>query len=122
MNRVRIAIVGDSPCDRCTAACCKQSGHEYSALLEGDEVRRFAPYAVAARIHRGDMIVVEKVLPYVNGRCIFLGDDDRCLVYEARPNACRVFECTKRFNRLGVGKHDEFLTRNPRVLQLLESL
>lgn len=68
------------------------------------------------------MVVLEKVLPYVDGRCIFLGDDDRCLVYESRPHSCRVFECPRRFNRFGVGKHDEFLMRNPQVLQLLKSL
>jgi len=122
MRRVRIAIVGASPCDRCTAACCKQNGHEYSALLEGDEIRRFAPYSIDARIRRDDMIVIEKVLPYVNGRCIFLGEDDRCLVYEARPNACRRFECVREFNRGGVDSHGEFLCRNPAVLELLKTM
>ena len=122
MRRLRLAIVGSSPCDRCTAACCRQNGHDYAALLQGDEVRRFAAYSVDARIRDGDRIVVERVLPYVRGRCVFLGEDDRCLVYEHRPEACRAFECTRGFNRHGIGRHDRFLLLNPRVREMLESL
>jgi len=120
MRRVRIAIVGPSPCGQCTAACCKQNGHVYAALLEGDEVRRFAPWSIDAPINTGAHIVIEKVLPYVDGRCVFLGDDDRCLIYESRPRACRAFECTSQFNRHGVDRHAEFLIRNPRVLEMLQ--
>jgi Fe-S-cluster containining protein len=120
MRRVRIAIVGASPCGLCTAACCKQNGHVYAALLDGDEVRRFAPWSIDAPIHNGPRVVVEKVLPYVNGRCVFLGEDDRCRVYEARPRACRAFECASQFNRHGIDRHAEFLVRNPSVLEMLQ--
>jgi len=122
MRRFRIAIVGASPCDRCTAACCRQNGHEYSALLEGEEIRRFAAYSTDARIQRAGMVVIEKVLPYVNGRCIFLGEDDRCLVYESRPGACRRFQCVSDFNRGGMDAHGEFLNHNPAVLELLKAM
>lgn len=122
MNRIRIAILGASPCGRCTSACCRQNGHDYAALLQGDELRRFAPYAVDARIEAGGRIVIEKVLPYVEGRCVFLGDAGDCLVYEDRPAACRAFECVRHFNRDGIGAHDAFLRRNPRVLAMLEQM
>ena len=122
MKSVRIAILGASPCGRCTSACCRQNGHDYAALLQGDEVRRFAPYAIDARIEAGGRVVVEKVLPYIDGRCTFLGDGGDCLVYEDRPAACRAFECVRHFNRVGVGRHDIFLSRNPRVLEMLEQL
>ena len=124
MSRVvRIAIVGESPCDLCTAACCRQNGHEYAALLQGEEVRRFAPFSADARIDAGGgRVVVEKVLPYVNGRCQFLGAGDRCTIYEDRPAACRAFQCVAHFNRDGIGAHGEFLRRNPPVLNLLNSL
>ena len=122
MKRVRIAIFGASPCGQCTAACCRQNGHEYAALLQGDEVRRFAPYAIDARIRAGGRVVVEKVLPYVEGRCVFLGEGGECLVYEDRPQACRAFECVRHFSRHGVGRHDVFLERNPRVLEMLGQL
>jgi Fe-S-cluster containining protein len=123
MKRVRIAILGGSPCGHCTSACCRQNGHDYAALLQGQEVRRFAPYAIDARINAGGAgVVVEKVLPYIDGRCVFLGEGGACLVYEDRPQACRAFECVRHFNRHGVGRHDVFLDRNPCVLEMLGQL
>jgi Fe-S-cluster containining protein len=122
MPRLRIAILGSSPCGGCTSACCRQNGHDYAALLAGEEVRRFAAYAIQVRVDAGDRVVVESVLPYVDGRCIFLGDDGDCLVYEDRPAACRAFECVRAFNREGIGQHQRFLQLNPTVLQMLHDL
>ena len=122
MKRLRIAILGASPCGQCTAACCRQNGHEYAALLQGDEVRQFAPYAIDARINAGGRVVIEKALPYIDGRCVFLAESGECLVYEDRPRACRAFECVRHFNREGVGRHDAFLERNPRVLAMLHRM
>jgi Fe-S-cluster containining protein len=124
VRSVRIAILGDNPCHLCTAACCKQNGHDYAALLQGDEVRKFAAFAIDARIDTGGArgVVVEKVLPYVNGRCQFLGEDDRCTIYEDRPAACRAFGCVGDFNREGIGAHGLFLRRNAPVLRILQDL
>jgi Fe-S-cluster containining protein len=121
-RKIRVAILGDSPCDLCTAACCKQNGHEYAALLQGDEPRKFAPFAISIPFNDGERIVVETVLPYVNGRCQFLGDDDRCTIYDDRPRVCRTFQCITKFNANGVGQHETFLQRNPCVLEMLEAL
>jgi Fe-S-cluster containining protein len=122
MRRVRIAILGDSPCDRCVAACCKQNGHEFAALLRGDEVRRFAAFSQRVTMRRGELVVGESVLPYVNGRCQFLDDDDRCRIYEDRPQSCREFQCVTSYNQDGIGEHGEFLRRNPKVRELVDSL
>ena len=123
MRRVRIAILGDSPCHRCAANCCKQNGHDYAALLAGDEVRRFAPFSVDVPIRTADgRVVTERVLPYVDGRCQFLGADDRCTIYDDRPAACRAFQCVPHFNAEAVGQHGVFLRRNPTVRRMLEEL
>ena len=122
MRTIRIAVAGASPCQLCTAACCKQNGHDYAALLRGNEVRKFAAFSTDARIQTGDRSFVEKVLPYVNGRCQFLGDDDRCTIYEDRPQACRAFQCIDDFNQDGIGTHGPFLRRNAAVLQILQGL
>ena len=119
MPRLRIAIVGQSPCQLCHAACCKQNGHAYAAILSGDEIRKFAAFSVDARIADAGRIVIEKVLAYRDGRCQFLGEDDRCTIYADRPAACRAFQCINAFDPRG---HDTFLQRNPRVLNLLETL
>jgi Fe-S-cluster containining protein len=122
MQKLRLAILGESPCDQCFAACCKQNGHDFAVLLQGDEVRKFAPFAVDVHIQRGDQLIPERVLPYRNERCQFLGNEDRCTIYDDRPQSCRTFQCVKDFNREGIGEHGRFLKLNPRVRELLESL
>jgi len=122
MRRIRIAILGDSPCDQCVAACCKQNGHEFAALLRGDEIRRFAAFSQSVTLRRGEQLVGESVLPYVNGRCQFLDDDDRCRIYEDRPQACRAFQCVTSYNQDGIARHGEFLRRNAQVREIIDSL
>jgi Fe-S-cluster containining protein len=123
MRKIRIAIVGPSPCERCVAACCKQNGHEFAVLLQGDaERRRFAAFSVDATMQSGDRVIVERVLPYRDGRCQFLGDDDRCTIYDDRPLSCRQFECTLSYNTAGIGRHGRFIELNPHVLTLLDSM
>ena len=122
MRHIRIAILGDSPCEACTASCCKQNGHAYAALLRGDEVRKFAAFSVDARIADDERVIIEKVLPYVDGKCQFLGDDDRCAIYDDRPTACRLFQCTESFNADGIGQHGTFLQRNPTVECILATM
>ena len=117
---LRIAVVGPSPCGRCYAACCKQNGHEYAVLLEGDELRKFAPFCTRMVFESGGQRCVESVLPYRDGRCIFLGEDDRCTIYDDRPANCRRFECAPRLS--AQGEMDIFLQRNPRVLKLLQTM
>lgn len=127
MRHLRLAILGDSPCDRCVAACCKQNGHAYAVLLEGDdERRRFAPWSTDVPLRSGGAppdapTVLERVLPYRDdGRCPFLGDDDRCTIYDDRPRNCRRFQCVTGYH--GAESHSDFLNRNRHVLEMLESL
>ena len=128
MPLLRLAILGDSPCDLCTAACCKQNGHGFAVLLEGEaERRRFAPFAADISVDRGaGVLALERVLPYRDGRCPFLGPDDLCTIYEDRPTNCRRFQCVSGY-RAGVGKgssasHSDFLLANPGVLSMLDGL
>jgi Fe-S-cluster containining protein len=126
MRHLRLAILGDSPCDLCTAACCKQNGHGYAVLLEGErERRRFAAFSVDVPIDRGGgAVLLERVLPYRDGRCAFLGEDDRCAIYDDRPVNCRRFQCVSGYHGGGatLGSHSTFLRSNRRVLAMLERL
>ena len=123
---MRLAILGDSPCDLCTATCCRQNGHGYAVLLEGDQERpRFAAFAVDVPIDRGGgAVVLERVLPYRDGRCGFLGDDDRCTIYDDRPINCRRFQCVVGYHGSGAtpGSHSTFLRSNRQVLDMLDRL
>jgi Fe-S-cluster containining protein len=117
----RIAVVGSSPCHACQALCCKQNGHEYAVLLDGeDERRRFAAFSTSVLISSGTAPVEERILPYVAGRCRFLGDDDRCTIYDDRPRNCRRFECVRFFRSEPDWTHGLFLRRNPMALRAIE--
>ena len=120
MPRLRLAILGASPCHLCRANCCKQNGHDYAVLLEPAEWRRFAPFCVEVRVDASACVTTERVLPYRDGRCQFLGADDRCAIYGDRPINCRKFECAPGYSSRGA--HSRFLERNPDVLEMLRSL
>jgi len=121
---MRLAILGSSPCHLCTAACCKQNGHGYSVLLQPDEYGKFRPYSIEFPVHNGAFRAIERVIPYRDGRCLFLGEDDRCTIYEDRPQSCRRFECAAGYHHRGadLASHSEFLARNPRVRSMLDNL
>src|SRR4051812_7821396 len=108
MRVIRLAILGSSPCGSCYAACCKQNGHEFAVLLQGEsERRRFAPWSIDVPMtsddlpERGVAVVTERVIAYRDGRCPFLGDDDLCTIYDDRPGSCRQFECINGFHHRG---------------------
>ncbi|MFT3788987.1 MAG: YkgJ family cysteine cluster protein [Tepidisphaeraceae bacterium] len=121
---VRLCILGASPCERCTAQCCKQTVSEFAVLLQtAEERRRFAAWAMVLPVRDpAGTIRHEHVMPYRDGRCPFLGDDDRCTIYDDRPSACRAFECVRSFNQLGVGRHGYFVANNERMRTLLNSI
>jgi Fe-S-cluster containining protein len=124
-SRFRLAILGESPCFDCRAVnCCRQNGHEYAVLLEESEHARFRPFAIDIPIMHGGSRFIEKVLPYRDGRCQFLGDDNRCLIYEDRPINCRRFQCIDYYHHRGAtpGEHGQFLIRNPDVREMLDSM
>ncbi len=131
MRSIRIAIFGSSPCGSCYAACCKQNGHAFAVLLQGEmERRRFAPWAIDVQIMPDDLPesrvapVTERVIAYRDGTCPFLGDDDLCTIYEDRPLACRQFECISGYHYADgdMTGHSRFLQLNDAVLQLLNRL
>jgi Fe-S-cluster containining protein len=121
MPVVRLAILGSSPCHRCTAACCRLNGHDYSVLLEPDEHARFRPFSIDLAVMNGTTRVIERVIPYRERRCLFLGDDNLCTIYDDRPRSCRSFECIKGYGG-SLGPHSRFLDLNPHVRQLLDTL
>ena len=55
-----------------------------------------------------------------DGRCIHLGDDNQCQIYERRPRVCQQFNCLYGYC-LGRTRHGFFLQDNPDVVTLLET-
>lgn len=124
MRTLRLAIVGESPCHLCRANCCKQNGHEYAVLLEGDERRKFAAFSEDVPIAAEAGVRIERVLPYRDGRCAFLDADNRCTIYEDRPINCRRFQCVSGYHLGGsaIGEHSLFLRRNADVREMLDTV
>lgn len=106
------------PCEHCEGWCCRQTpGHDFAVLLEEGEV-----YAEAVAIKDPNSWREPKmvnVLPYVDGRCVYLGKDNKCSVYSERPNLCRQFSCTSGWKSRG-DHHGFFLEDNPKVVNLIE--
>lgn len=100
------------PCSSCKGACCKREipHHKFAVTLVGDEHERF----------RGVAYFSEEdqcwVLPYKKDRCVYLGKDDRCMIYDARPSICAEFTCC---SVRADGLMSCFLEGSPKVLQLL---
>ncbi len=60
-----------------------------TAIDMGDEPEAFV------NLRQGRRVLV---LRHARGRCIYLGDDDRCTIYEDRPLGCRVYPLDPEFN------------------------
>ena len=91
----------DVPCGTCTS-CCRS--HQV-VPVEPDEADTLAAIPPALLFDApGEPGVL--ILPWdAEGRCPMLGERG-CTVYEARPRACRVYDC-RVFAATGVEPHDE---------------
>ena len=78
---------GDCLCNYCSAKCCK-----YFALpIDTPTVRKDFDYIRWYLLHDAATVFVEGDSWYllVHTRCKHLGDDNRCGIYETRPQICR---------------------------------
>ncbi len=82
--------MGSILCEHCTAACCRylavpldppRSARDY------DDIRWYL-------MHEGILVFVEEGSWYIQfaTTCRHLGADNRCTVYETRPDICRDYE------------------------------
>lgn len=92
---------------------------EFAVLLRMDERARFAAWSIDLSVRdRLGTTTLERVIPYREGVCPFLGTDDRCTIYADRPTACRDFECTRHFHE---PQHGYFVERNAVVRTMLSA-
>lgn len=104
-------------CDSCSGVCCKQSDNRPFAvmLVDGDNAEDYQTIEADDGI---DDDVKVKAIPYRDGKCIYLSDENRCTIYEKRPVLCREFYCFTNYDpekRLSF-----FLEDNPEVVELIE--
>jgi uncharacterized protein len=78
----------DVPCNGCTA-CCRSSQFVHIARTETDTLARIPKQLLFPAPQQPD----ELVMGYdERGHCPMLVDD-RCSIYEHRPQACRTYDC-----------------------------
>lgn len=121
-----LQILPDPPCDHCQAYCCKQSQPDinypaYAVDIMPEEEHLF-PEAIKTVCSLSGS---SKSLPYIDGKCIHLGPDDRCSIYDRRPQLCRAFNCLAAYKAKGDGKggmiHAHFLEDNDALVSLIET-
>ncbi|GAB4423673.1 MAG: YkgJ family cysteine cluster protein [Bacteroidia bacterium] len=118
------AVFADTDCLAC-ANCCKTT----SPVFTDQDIARIAQYLrlrpaalVAAHLHLdGDGDYVLNTAP-----CTFLAPDNRCLIYEVRPRACRGYPHTdrKRFHQLLdlTLKNTEICPATQRIVEQLKAV
>lgn len=103
------------PCDQCTAVCCKQTGQHTAAV-----------FLLEYEVDYENIVVDDgmgedvRAIPYVNGKCFYLAENNKCSIYDRRPTLCREFTCLAGYNLKGEGNHGFFLEDHPEVVQLIE--
>lgn len=103
------------PCENCDGRCCRQKPHnqDFAVLLEDEEVENFdQAVKFASWGGRSDWVI-----PYKKGKCPYLLEN-RCTIYENRPNGCKMFKCTNGYRENG--KYSFFLQDNPEVVKLIQ--
>ena len=99
-----------APFERTTCDCpeCVRCCHEQPGSLAAGEVERIAAYLgkpVAAVLHKfwaspgalalkdGVAYRIGTITPQLQrGRCVFLGEDDRCTIHPVAPAGCALFD------------------------------
>lgn len=113
----------DPPCDGCTGVCCKSPVHKFAVILQPEEQDNYEHVWLdedGNSIKAGGTAPFNPVIPYKDGKCIYLGSDNRCTIYERRPTLCREFSCLSGYRKHGDKGHGFFLEDHPEVVELIE--
>jgi hypothetical protein len=115
-------VIKAPPCEQCSGTCCKSTSKwQYAVNLTRGEAKKdiFKAHLEKLKDHRISKYTIS-VLPYKDGKCPLLGDDDKCTVYDDRPKVCRKYKCTDRFAIYG--DRSPFFRWNPDLVGLLRKI
>ncbi len=105
--------MGSILCEHCAAACCR-----YLALpIDKPTTRRDYDDIRWYLMHEGVSVFVEEGDWYVQyqTRCRGLGADNRCTIYETRPEICRDYEANSCDYEGGEYGYDLFFTHAKQI-------
>ena len=82
--------MGSILCEHCTAACCRYLALPIdtpTSARDYDDIRWYL-------MHEGISVFVEEGEWYIQiqTRCKNLGEDNRCMIYDTRPEICREYK------------------------------
>ena len=77
-------------CENCTGLCCRYFALPIETPTEWEDFEFIRWYL----LHQGATVFIEDDCWYllVHNKCNMLGDDNRCLAYETRPEICRDYK------------------------------
>lgn len=94
VQHIHQEVFSKTDCLQC-ANCCKTTG----PLFTGRDIQRISKYlGMHAREFESQYLRIDEDNDWVLKQlpCPFLGDDNRCAIYDHRPKACREFPHTNR--------------------------
>jgi Fe-S-cluster containining protein len=71
---------------------------EFVRWVSRDEIRMDDEPEAFVRLRQGKRVMT---LKHERGGCRYLGDDDRCTIYDRRPLGCRIFPFDPEFDKRG---------------------
>ena len=121
INKLHKQVFKETDCTQC-ANCCKKGSPSFSFT----DIKRLAGHlGITNKAFRKKYLMKadDGDLMFSKTPCVFLGKDNRCTVYEARPANCRQYPHTQRsdyFRNLELGIDNTFLC--PAVLRIYERM
>ena len=92
--------IGKFQCEKC-GNCCRQPGYVHISDKEIDVCAEFMDIDTAEFIAKYTRLTKQRsglsLTEQNNGACIFLTEDDKCLINSVKPNQCRQFPFTWRY-------------------------
>jgi hypothetical protein len=81
-------------CATCVAACCHVAGHVDISLFDAQRLADALGVSIGTFLDEYTARYEDmRVIKLHGDRCRFLGPDNRCTVYAARPDTCRDYLC-----------------------------
>lgn len=110
--------MGSILCEHCTAACCRYLAiplDEPTTARDYDDMRWYI-------MHEGVSIFVEEDEWYfqVQTKCKHLGVDNRCMVYETRPEICEEYKADGCDYASGAYGYDLLFTHHQQITDYYE--
>lgn len=86
-SRAPLVNASDRACEGCKALCCHDLAWPVAPPITPQNIANisWSLHFDAVKI----LVLNDKWYMLIEGKCIYLGDDSKCTIYETRPEQCR---------------------------------